>query len=158
MSEYANIIGRPESRTFANRAVEIRQHAVAKFEIFPADRNQQLPRRRSSGFRPVARRARGTHLKVDGPLSVSIYPGANASFLLYEDDGSSFNYRKGEWMGIQMTWNEAARKLTLQLAPGSRMLPPERRNLTVDLTGTKRDVIFSGKSIELSFATGAGEN
>ena len=96
-----------------------------------------------------------TSEKVDGPLSVSIYPGADASFLLYEDDGTSFNYRKGEWMGIQVAWNEAARKLTLQLAPGSRMLPPERRNLTVDLAGTKRDVTFEGKSVELSFATGA---
>ena len=99
-----------------------------------------------------------TSQKVDAPLSVPIYPGADASFLLYEDDGTSFNYRKGEWMGIQMTWNEAARKLILQLAPGSRMLPPERRNLTVDLAGMKRNVIFEGKSIELSFATGAGEN
>ena len=96
--------------------------------------------------------------KVDGPLSLSIYPGADASFLLYEDDGASFNYRKGEWMGIQMTWRDAERKLTLQLASGSRMLPPERRNLTVDLAGTQRNVTFEGKSIELSFTTAAGEN
>jgi alpha-glucosidase/alpha-D-xyloside xylohydrolase len=113
---------------------------------------------RAGSILPLGPVKQFTSQKVDGPLSVSIYPGANASFLLYEDDGTSFNYRKGEWMGIQMTWNEAARKLTLQLAPGSRMLPPERRNLTVDLTGTKRDVIFEGKSIELSFATRAGEN
>src|SRR5208283_3327075 len=99
-----------------------------------------------------------TSQKVDGPLSVSIYPGADASFLLYEDDGTSFNYRKGEWMGIQMTWNDAAKKLTLQLAPGSRMLPPERRDLTVDLAGTKREVPFEGKSLELSLAAAAGEN
>ena len=37
--------------------------------------------------------------KVDGPLAVTVYPGADGAFLLYEDDGSSFNYRKGEWMG-----------------------------------------------------------
>jgi alpha-glucosidase/alpha-D-xyloside xylohydrolase len=113
---------------------------------------------RTGSILPLGPVKQFTSQKVDGPLSVSIYPGANASFLLYEDDGTSFNYRQGEWMGIQMTWNEAARKLTLQLAPGSRMLPPKRRNLTVDLTGTKRDVIFEGNSIELSFATGAGEN
>jgi alpha-glucosidase (family GH31 glycosyl hydrolase) len=76
-----------------------------------------------------------TSQKVDEPLSVSICPGTDARFLLYEDDGTSFNYREGEWMGIQMKWNEAARKLTLQLAPGSRMLPPERRNLAVALAG-----------------------
>jgi len=57
-----------------------------------------------------------------------------------------------------MTWNEAAKKLTLQLAPGSRVLPAEQRNLTVDLAGMKRNVIFEGKPIELAFATGAGEN
>src|SRR5260370_31111016 len=41
---------------------------------------------------------------VEEPLSVSIYPGADNSFLLYEDDGSSFNYGKGEWLGIQIAW------------------------------------------------------
>ena len=113
---------------------------------------------RAGSILPLGPVKQFTSQKVDAPLSVPIYPGADASFLLYEDDGSSFNYRKGEWMGIQMTWNEAARKLTLQLAPGSRMLPPERRNLTVELAGRKRKVIFEGKSIEFSFATGAGEN
>jgi alpha-glucosidase (family GH31 glycosyl hydrolase) len=62
--------------------------------------------------------------KVDGSLTISIYRGADASFLLYEDDGISFDYRKGEWMGIAMSWNDARRTLTLQLAPGSRMGSP----------------------------------
>ena len=59
-------------------------------------------------------------------MSIGIYPGSDASFLLYEDDGISFNYRKGEWMGIQMDWNDAERILTLRLAEGSRILPPLR--------------------------------
>ena len=49
-----------------------------------------------------------TSEKVDGPLTVTVYPGANGSFLLYEDDGSSFNYRKGEWMGLQMALERRA--------------------------------------------------
>jgi alpha-glucosidase (family GH31 glycosyl hydrolase) len=89
--------------------------------------------------------------KVDGPLAISIYPGADSSFLLYEDDGSSFNYRKGEWMGIQMTWNDASRTFRLQLAPGSRMLPPAARPITVQMAGATRNVTFEGKPIELSF-------
>src|SRR5437879_8965032 len=68
-----------------------------------------------------------TSEKVDGPLTLQIYPGGNGGFLLYEDDGSTFNYRKGEWMGIQMMWNDSRRILTLRLAKGSRMLPPLRR-------------------------------
>jgi alpha-glucosidase (family GH31 glycosyl hydrolase) len=88
--------------------------------------------------------------QVDEPLSLSIYPGADASFLLYEDDGRSFAYRKGEWMGIQMTWNDSAKKLSLRLADGSRMLQPSPRPITVQVAGAKREIKFSGKSLEIS--------
>jgi alpha-glucosidase (family GH31 glycosyl hydrolase) len=91
-----------------------------------------------------------TSEQVNEPLSVTIYPGADASFLLYEDDGSSFNYRKGEWMGIQMNWNDAGKKLNMRLAEGSRMLSPARRPITIHLAETKRDVIFDGKPVEIS--------
>ena len=89
--------------------------------------------------------------KVDEPLTISIHPGADASFLLYEDDGSSFNYRKGEWMGIQMTWNDARRVLTMSLASGARMLPPLPRDITVKLDKASRPVVFDGKSVEIKF-------
>ena len=88
---------------------------------------------------------------VDEPLSVSIYPGADASFLLYEDDGASFNYRKGEWMGIQMAWDDKRRALSLYLAPGSRMLPPGPRAIAVQLAGATRRVTFEGKPVQVSF-------
>jgi alpha-glucosidase/alpha-D-xyloside xylohydrolase len=97
-----------------------------------------------------------TSQKVDGSLSVSVYPGADASFLLYEDDGISFNYRKGEWMGIQMTWNDKERRFNLHLAAGSRMLPPERRSITVQLGESTRNVTFEGKPVEFSFHSEAG--
>jgi alpha-glucosidase (family GH31 glycosyl hydrolase) len=85
------------------------------------------------------------------PLSVSIYPGTDASFLLYEDDGSSFNYRKGEWMGIQMTWNDERKVLRLQHAPGSRMLPPTPRTILFRLANLSRNVTFTGTTVEVSF-------
>ncbi len=87
----------------------------------------------------------------DQPLSVSIYPGADASFLLYEDDGSSFNYRRGEWMGIQMKWDDSGRTLTLGLASDSRMLPPRSRNIAVKLGETVRSVVFSGSRVDVKF-------
>ena len=89
--------------------------------------------------------------KVDEPLSLTIYPGADASFLLYEDDGISFNYRKGDWTGIRVTWNDARRTLNLQLAPGSRLLSAEPRPIVVQLAKVKRSVTFKGAPIEVSF-------
>ena len=88
--------------------------------------------------------------KVDEPLSISIYPGADASFLLYEDDGSSFDYRKGKWMGVQMTWHDARRVLKLSLASGSRILPPLRRNIEVKLGQNTRAAVFDGHPVEVS--------
>jgi alpha-glucosidase (family GH31 glycosyl hydrolase) len=92
-----------------------------------------------------------TSEKVDQPCSLSIYPGADSSFLLYEDDGSSFNYRKGEWMGIQMAWNDAHRKLTLHLVEGSRMVPPLNRKFDVQLGKETQSVAFDGKPLVVAF-------
>src|SRR5438552_17416644 len=83
--------------------------------------------------------------KVDEPLSLSIYPGADASFLLYEDDGASFNYRKGEWTGIQMEWNESRKVISFKLAPASRLLPSTSRAFSIKMAGTTRSVSFDGK-------------
>ncbi|MGD0309143.1 MAG: TIM-barrel domain-containing protein [Acidobacteriota bacterium] len=88
---------------------------------------------------------------VDAPLSLIIYPGADGAFTLYEDDGKTFNYRKGEWMGIEMGWREAGRLLTLRLARGSRMLPPARRTIEVRVAGEQasKTVAFAGRPIDV---------
>ena len=89
--------------------------------------------------------------KVTEPLRLSIFPGADSTFSYYEDDGSSFNYRKGEWMGIEMAWHDSRRKLTLRLSDGSRMLPPMRRDLEVSLEGNVQHVVFEGNPLTVSF-------
>ncbi len=87
--------------------------------------------------------------KVDEPLSITIYPGNDAAFLLYEDDGVSFNYRKGEWMGIEMKWEDAPRIFSLRLAPASKMLAPMRRSVQVRLANTARTLVFDGHPVSI---------
>jgi alpha-glucosidase (family GH31 glycosyl hydrolase) len=106
---------------------------------------------RAGSILPLGPVKQYTAEKVDQPCSLSIYPGADCSFLLYEDDGRSFNYRKGEWMGIQMTWNDGRRKLSLHLADGSRMLSPAQRKFDVQLGQEKQSVVFDGKPLMVSF-------
>jgi alpha-glucosidase (family GH31 glycosyl hydrolase) len=88
---------------------------------------------------------------VAGPLTLVIYPGADATFALYEDDGATFNYRRGEFMRIEMIWNDSRRSLTLRLAKGSRMLPPLKRNIEVRVVGEKAShaVAFEGRPVEI---------
>jgi alpha-glucosidase (family GH31 glycosyl hydrolase) len=92
-----------------------------------------------------------TSEKVDGPLTLQIYPGTDGNFLLYEDDGSTFNYRKGQWMGIQIGWHDSRRLLTLRLAEGSRMLPPLRRRIEVRIAPerTTHVTVFEGRPVQL---------
>jgi alpha-glucosidase (family GH31 glycosyl hydrolase) len=105
---------------------------------------------RAGSILPLGPVKQFTGEKVDEPLSISIYPGADGSFLLYEDDGASFNYRTGEWMGIQMAWNDRSKTLSLGLSPGSRMLPPAPREIAIRLEETKRSISFDGKRIDVS--------
>jgi hypothetical protein len=106
---------------------------------------------RAGSILPLGPVKQYTAEQVHEPLTVSIYPGADASFLLYEDDGSSFNFRKGEWMGVQMNWSDTRRVLTLGLSKGSRMLAPLRRRVVVKMGDATRVVIFSGRTVEVRF-------
>jgi alpha-glucosidase/alpha-D-xyloside xylohydrolase len=89
---------------------------------------------------------------VDEPLTLVLYPGADGVFTLYEDDGTTFDYRKGEWMGLEVAWRDALRTMTLRLARGSRMLPPVPRAIEVRVAGASaapRKLVFQGKPVEL---------
>ncbi|HEX8764572.1 MAG TPA: TIM-barrel domain-containing protein [Candidatus Acidoferrum sp.] len=89
--------------------------------------------------------------RVDGQLSTTVYPGTDGEFLLYEDDGISFNYRKGDWMGIQLRWNDPQRVLAMHLTPGSRMRPPMRRKIQVKLGDLVKNIEFDGRPLDVRF-------
>lgn len=86
---------------------------------------------------------------VAGPLTLTVYPGTDGTSTVYEDDGKSFDYRKGVFMRIEMAWDNAGRTLTLRLARGSRMLPPARRMIDVRIAGEKRTrtIAFTGQPV-----------
>jgi alpha-glucosidase (family GH31 glycosyl hydrolase) len=84
---------------------------------------------------------------VADPMTVAIYPGADGSFDLFEDDGHTFAYRRpGGWMGIRFHWHDRERRLTLSLAPESRMRPPLVRDMQIRLPGAAepRTIRFRG--------------
>jgi alpha-glucosidase (family GH31 glycosyl hydrolase) len=49
---------------------------------------------------------------VTAPISLWIHPGADGASSLYEDDGESFDYRKGLFMRIDIAWSDHERRLT----------------------------------------------
>jgi alpha-glucosidase/alpha-D-xyloside xylohydrolase len=87
----------------------------------------------------------------DAPLELTVYPGADGTSSWYDDDGRSFDYRKGEWMRVMMAWNDRGRRLSLRLAPGSRMLAPAERKLVVHVAGTAvmKELVFNGRPLDV---------
>lgn len=43
---------------------------------------------------------------------VQVWPGANADFTLYQDDGKTYAYEKGDFQVTHLHWDDAAHKLT----------------------------------------------
>jgi YD repeat-containing protein len=43
---------------------------------------------------------------------VRVYPGANADFTLFSDDGNTYAYENGGGTVTRLHWDEAAHKLT----------------------------------------------
>jgi alpha-D-xyloside xylohydrolase len=51
-------------------------------------------------------------------IELRIYPGANGSFTLYEDEGDSYRYEKGAFATIPFAWDDAAKTLTIGARTG----------------------------------------
>jgi len=85
------------------------------------------------------------------PTELVVYPGASRTSMLYDDDGHTFNYRRGEWTGIEMLWDDRSRQLTLQLARGSKMIGAAPRVFAVRVAGVSRAtaVPFSGDRVRV---------
>ncbi len=53
------------------------------------------------------------------PLELRIYPGADGTFSLYEDEGDSYAYENGQLAWTPLTWQELTRTLTMGPREGS---------------------------------------
>src|SRR6202012_2405063 len=50
------------------------------------------------------------------PLEIRIYPGKNGSFNMVEDDGTSYNYTKGNTRTTAYFWNDKTKTLTWKVS------------------------------------------
>jgi alpha-D-xyloside xylohydrolase len=51
--------------------------------------------------------------KAADPLEIRVYTGANAEFVLYEDENDTYNYEQGKYSTIALNWDEAQKTLTI---------------------------------------------
>ena len=61
---------------------------------------------------PLGKEGQYADDSVNSPWEVRVYPGANGEYTLYEDEGNNYNYEKGLYSTIRLTWNDSKRELT----------------------------------------------
>ncbi len=85
-------------------------------------------------------------------LELKVYAGANGNFILYEDEFDNYNYEKGAYTEIPISWNNASRKLTIGARKGAYEGMLKNRKFTVTLQdGTQKSVDYNGKAVSVKF-------
>jgi alpha-D-xyloside xylohydrolase len=69
--------------------------------------------------------------KPADPIELRVYPGADGRFTLYEDEGDNYNYEKGEFATIPISWNQA--KQTLEIGTRTGEFPGMLKERTFNI-------------------------
>ena len=84
-------------------------------------------------------------------LEIRVYPGADGTFVLYEDEGDNYNYERGICSTIPFTWNDKARKLTIGARKGEFPGMLQSRRFTVVWPdGRQQEVSYDGSECVIS--------
>ena len=100
-----------------------------------------------------------TSEKPADTITLNIYGGANASFTIYEDEATNYNYEKGMYALVPVTYNESAKTVTIEERKGSFSGMLKKRVFYINLispgkptpldsgTGRDRKVVYEGKKL-----------
>ena len=83
-------------------------------------------------------------------LELRIYPGADGTFTLYEDENDNYNYEKGAYTEIPLTWNNDTNTLTIGTRKGNFKGMLKNRKFTIKrIDGDTKTITYKGKEIKL---------
>jgi alpha-D-xyloside xylohydrolase len=99
--------------------------------------------------------------KTPDPIEIRIYTGADAGFVLYEDENDTYNYESGKYSTISMNWNEAEKTFTIGDRKGDFSGMLENRTFRIVLVNVKNGtgiepakqaeiVNYSGKEVRIN--------
>ncbi|MBE6283914.1 MAG: DUF5110 domain-containing protein [Mediterranea massiliensis] len=85
------------------------------------------------------------------PINLTIYPGADATFTLYEDEGNNYNYEQGAYSQITFRWNDKKRQLTVEGRQGSFEGMEQERIFVASMGSKEITMNYTGKKMSVSF-------
>jgi alpha-D-xyloside xylohydrolase len=87
--------------------------------------------------------------KLPNDLEIRVYPGADGDFSLYEDEGTNYNYEKGQRSTIHFHWNDRRRELSIGQRDGqfSGMLQSRQFKIVAVDTSSVHQATYHGTKI-----------
>ena len=101
---------------------------------------------RAGSILPYGSERQSTTEESSAPIEIRIYPGRDATFTLYEDDGCTTDYEQGRCSRVTFKWNDRQRQLVVSNRQGAyspTILSP-RFNVVV-IGGSEKVVRYTGK-------------
>jgi alpha-glucosidase (family GH31 glycosyl hydrolase) len=90
----------------------------------------------------------------DVPISLTVYPGSDGVSALYEDDGRTFAFERGDFSSTELRWDDAAGTLILRSSGGKRQ---PTRQFNAGLAGTPlRQIPYNGTETKVSLRQRVG--
>jgi alpha-D-xyloside xylohydrolase len=89
----------------------------------------------------------------DGRIDLRIYPGEDATFDLYEDEGTNYDYERGLFTSIRFRWNERNHELMIGNRSGTYPGMANERQFSVRIVGSSakpRVVTYEGRELHVS--------
>jgi alpha-D-xyloside xylohydrolase len=102
-----------------------------KFADVPAPLERMPLYVRAGSIIPMAPEEEYSNQKPADPIELRVYPGADGDFTIYEDEGDTYNYEKGQYATIPIHWNDTTHTLTVGARKGSFSGMLETRRLNV---------------------------
>jgi alpha-D-xyloside xylohydrolase len=107
---------------------------------------------RAGSILPLGPEMQYTGEKPWDNLEIRLYPGADGTFTLYEDEGDSYNYERGVYATIRFDWNNKTRTLSISERQGSYPGMLSTRQFTVILPdGTTKTIEYNGQQSTVTF-------
>ncbi len=90
--------------------------------------------------------------RPDAPYTVTVYPGADGTFTLYEDEGDNYNYEQGAYATYDVKWDDAARVLHISDRRGEFAGMCKERELTLRVVGGgTKTLTYTGTAVDVQF-------
>jgi alpha-glucosidase len=106
---------------------------------------------RPGSILPIAPLVQSTSERPSGPLKLRVFPGPNCAGSLYQDDGVSFGYRRGQYLRVSFTCDSSnpTSGLIIHIGKHEGSYPTWWRQVAIEVDGLRQQpysVTVNGRS------------